>query len=236
MSGTNTDPLVPGGAPPPGQGSPPGQLPLPATGTSPPPGDPPPVVPPASNKLELTSDQLNERLDRAKKSERAAILKSLGFDSEEAAKAAIQQAEAHRQAQLTKEQRLEEQLNQERTLRQQHEARAAELEFTSELTRLCAARGIKDFDYARYLVEKAAEGHAQFDAGAFLDQELQTPARRLALGVDGPATVVADPATTSPHNPNRPPPAPAQNGSQPVNVMTMTKAEADAYTRQKYGV
>lgn len=229
MSATN-DPLVPGGAPGPGQATPPGQLPLPGAAPTPPAGDPPPADP---KEIRLSNEQLTERLDRAKTSERKAFLKSLGFESEEAARDAIKAGEAARAAQLTAEQRLAEQVNAEKLRADRAEAELTEARFTARLTQLCATRGITDMDYARYLVEQAADGQDGFDAAAFLDQQLQNPQRKLALGVQGPPTVVPTPANTTPVNPNQPPPTPGPNGPNGVDVMKMSPAEFRAY-EQKY--
>lgn len=228
-------PLVPG-APP---GTVPGQLPLP--GANPAPGTPPPAPtvpdpPPEPAGITLSNAQLTERLDRAKASERKALLKSMGFESEEALRASVKAAEDARQAQLTAEQRLNEQLATERARADKAETELTEARFTARLTQLCAARGIVDMDYARYLVEQAAGGQDNFDAGVFLDQQLQNPQRKLALGVSGPPVVVNSPTTNSPVNPNLAPPAPAppngQNG--PVDTMKMSATEFKAYERSNY--
>lgn len=220
MSGTPADPSAPllsGGAPPPPPGPP----------------EPPPVTPPApsdDSEIRLTSKQLNERLAR----ERSKVVRDMGFDSEEAMREAHRQVEAQRQATLTKEQKLEEENNKLRKERDEAQAAREEAQFEARLGALCATRGIKEVGYARYLIEGVAGENEQFDAGAFLDQEMQNPARRAAFGFTSPPTPVDRPITTTPVSPNSPVPAPNQNNQPPIDAMKLDAAGLREYERNKY--
>lgn len=176
----------------------------------------------------MSSAQLNERLKR----DRAAFLKSMGFESEEQAKTMRQQHEQARQASMTNEQRLQEENDRLKRERDEAAAARARAEADVQLVQQCAARGIRDVDYARYLVQGAG---VIPDLGSFLDSQLQDQRKKVALGIDAPTTVVSTPLNTSVVNPNAPPPPPSTpNGANgQVNAMNMSKAEYDAYCKRQ---
>lgn len=199
------------------------------------PGEPAPAPAPApapepENKLTLTSAQLNERLARG----RAALLKELGFESEEQAKKMREDAEKQRQASLTNEQRLQEE--NARLARELSEAAAAraQAEFDANLVQRCAERRITDVSYARFLVQGVDKS---IPVESVLDEALKDGRKKIALGVEDPApTVVPTPFNTTPTNPNLPPPRPATNGtSGPPNAMTMKPDEFKEYSRKIHG-
>lgn len=193
--------------------------------------------------MDLTTEQLNDRLERARAAERKALLKSLGFDSEEQARAATAAAEAARLATLSTEQRLREENTALTARATAAETARATAEFEAQMLRLCSERGITDHAYARYLVTAAApkDGTA-FDAGAYLDEQLKNERTKVALGVGGPPpppTVVTTPITTLPNLRQiqlpAPPPPPGPQLPQPINAMTMSHAEFQAH-KAKNGI
>lgn len=233
MSATPTDPtnaLSPGNALPPNSVPGPGSVTPPASTAAPVAPAAPKPSPDDDGTITMSSKKLSERLER----ERNTLLKALGFDSLEQAQQLRDQVEANRVAQMTKEQQLEEENARLKRERDEAVARSQSAEFDVTLVQRCAERGIRDVDYARYLVKQAG---TVADVGVFLDEQSQDPRKKVALGIEEPpATVVPAPITTTAVNPNLPPPPPAPtNGNGAVDVMKLPKAEADKYMREKYG-
>lgn len=109
-------------------------LPTPPAPTppAPAPAPTPPTLPaPPADDRTFTQDQLTGIVGRetaqARAAAQAALLQELGFENADAAKAALQAAEAARQAQLTEAQRAQEAATQAATQAQQERAQAAQL-------------------------------------------------------------------------------------------------------------
>ncbi len=216
-----TAPLAPGNTPGTAPPVTPGTTPATPAPATPPPA---PVIPepPGEDKISFSSKTLNDRLQR----ERASLLKSLGFESEEQARTVREQAEATRRASLTREQQLEEENRQLKTQRDEAVTAAAAAAFDAELVSMCAERGIREVSYARYLVSNGGQ-EAKASMGTFLDEQLKDERKKLAFGIEvPPVQTLPLPIRTTPVDPNTrsPTPAPGVNG-QVVNAMNMTPQE-----------
>jgi hypothetical protein len=178
----------------------------------------PPVAPSSSSKLDLTSEQLGERLARAAESAQRKLLADLGVDDLAKAKAALDAAKASEEANKSAEQR---------ALESASAAKSAQ----AEADRL---RAIATEHAARMLGVLSAEQQSAVKAIAGDD-----PAAQLrAIGALGPTWVKqasADapppPATTAPA-PNAP--APTTAGSPPDHRAVY--AALNPFERAAYGM
>jgi hypothetical protein len=109
---------------------------------------------PEPAKVELTSDKLKERLDGASASGQKALLKEFGFDTVDAAKAALKELSDLKTASLTEKEKLEKQIA-DLTPKAQRADTLAEL-FTLQVT--------KDFSALPEAVQKAIDKTAEGDA------------------------------------------------------------------------
>jgi hypothetical protein len=216
------------------------------TGAGTPAVDPPvaPTVEPTApvGSITLTSEQLRDRLDRS----RTAFLRANGFASEDELKALRQRdvdrvatEEAARKATMTREQQLQEELAQANARSVASEERAARAHFDRHVAGVCATLGVKNLDYATFLVEQAAQAipdGQELDVQAWLQSRLEShPATRAALGIDAPVTSVIDPVTTVPVG-APPPTAPRPgNGPAPVDAFGMDAAAWQA-KREALGI
>jgi hypothetical protein len=165
---------------------------------------------------------LTERIDRARRSAVQKKIKEYGFESEDQLKSYLD--EAKRLKDESEQRRLAEmsELERERQARedaerraQQFEQQAEEAKMDTHLLRLCSQNGVRDVDYFKYklltAVGKLNEGE-EIDEQQYLQDLLQDPSQRVALGVqsvaqDLPAPTVQTvqtPANTSPVYNNRP--------------------------------
>lgn len=143
--------------------------PVVAVPAQPPPAQPvaaPPAPGTESTPITMSSEQLKERLDRARAQAHEELLKSLGIKSTDEAKTKLQQmqdnekkSELERLSKLSEQQRLEEQLAKERSQREDFErkwkeaqAAATEREMQLELQQAALAAGVRpeELDYALY--------------------------------------------------------------------------------------
>jgi len=184
-----------------------------------PPAPPAPPAPEPPTSITLTSEQLRDRLDRSKTS----FLRAHGFGSEEELKALKQRdadraatEETNRKATMTREQQLQEELAQERAGRAASDERAQRASFDRHVAGVCATLGVRNLDYATFLVEQAAQATpdgAELDVQVWLQARMEShPATRAALGMDAPVSTVVDPVTTVP---GFNPPAPLRPGAPP---------------------
>lgn len=82
------------------------------------------VKPGGDGQIQMSSEQLSERLERAKNAERAALLKELGFDNLDAVKTAAAELAELKKASMTDKERTEAELANARSLAEQEKARA----------------------------------------------------------------------------------------------------------------
>jgi hypothetical protein len=164
------------------------------------------------------------RLEQVKRS----TLKALGFDSEDQAKERLgaykkleDEAEDRRKAQLSEVEREKEaRLAAERD-RDAARQRADATERASKVTRACAERGIKNLDYAEFVLSKA---ELTADFGKLLDGMIaERPDLKAALQLTVPTTTVTPPNTTD----GKPPPAPNQPAPPSTDAMAMKQDEWD---------
>ena len=97
---------------------------------------------------------------------------------------------------------------------------ADQVRFESHVSAICAKKGIKNVDYAKFVVANAADAlpeGEQLDVDEFLTQELaENSATRAAFQVEGPPVEQPTGTTTTP-NPETPPPAaPPAGGTAPA--------------------
>jgi hypothetical protein len=172
------------------------------------------------------------RLAQAQKS----LLKTLGFDSEDQAKERLgalkkleDEAEERRKAQLSEVEREKEaRLTAERE-RDAARQRADATERAAKVTRACAERGIKNVDYAEYVLGKA---ELSADFGQLLDGMMaERPDLKAALQLTVPTTTVTPPNTNTGAQP--PPPAPP---APPTNDALTMKDQDWARERQRLGI
>lgn len=193
-------------------------------------------------ELRFDPKSFQARLDRHSKS----VLKDLGFESPEAAKAAreklaaMEKAEEERKlAEMTEIDRLKAQLAAKEAAEAAAKAALAAEQFTAKLERSCFAKGAKNTAFARFLVEqaKANAGGADIDVDAVLDAALKDESTKAALGIVTAPPVVTVPPTTTPQNPQgvAPQPPPAGNPSPAKSVKEMSPDEWRAW-KQAHGM
>jgi hypothetical protein len=213
-------------------------------GAPPDPGPPvaPPVAPPTDPaNITLTSEQLRDRLDRSKTS----FLRAHGFASEDELKALklrdverVAKDEETRKATMTREQQLQEELAQERAGRAASDERAMRATFDRHVAGVCATLGVKNLEYATFLVEQAAQATpegSELDVQAWLQARLEShPATRAALGMDAPVATVVDPITTVPGF--TPPPPPRPGAAPPASDAFGMDAAAWQARRESLGI
>ena len=216
------------------------------TNPQPPPPAPAPAPAPANTTPEVPVDgvpdeALADRLRRQARANREAVLKELGFSSVEEAQAFKAKADAdaaaeeeRKRAEMSELERVraekavtEQALATERSRAEAAERASEEAAILAHLQGLCAARGIKNPDYALFKLEKAVNGledGAELDEVAFLDDLIKDPRERYSLGVDADAPApAARPATTTPPSTQ---PAPTPGGVVPeFDASTATPEE-----------
>jgi len=132
----------------------------PVTPPAAPGGDPPapatkPADPPAPAAISLTNEQLKQRLDESKASGTKALLKELGFESPDAAKAALKTLKDLQTAQLTEAEKAAARIKElEPTA-----ARAATLEGT--LAKLVEGQFSRLPEAAQKAIDAVAQGNAE---------------------------------------------------------------------------
>ena len=188
-----------------------------------------------------TTEAFNARVEQAA---RSMLKKEVGVGDLKTIKERMEQAAALQKAEEERNAAQMSELERERAARASAEAEAARYReeaaanaFEAHIVKVCAERGIKDIDYAKYRVKTAAEaleeGAPPIDERAFLDGLLQDPRHRVALGVDdvsAPAVepqrtaAVTTPATVVRHGtPNSPPvPAPITPAPQTQDAMSLS--------------
>ena len=217
------EPITP---PPP---NPPPAPPVPPGNVTPP---TPPPVPGAEDEPVTPPKWLNMRLEQVKRS----TLKALGFDSEDQAKERLgslkkleDEAEDRRKAQLSEVEREKERATKAEQQRDAARQRADATERSSKVTRACAERGIKNLDYAEYVLSKA---ELASDFGKLLDGMMtERPDLKAALQLTVPTTTTTPPNTTD----GKPPPAPTPPAPPSTDAMAM-KPEDWAKERSRLGI
>lgn len=218
--------------------------PVPGTPT-PAPAPAPAPEPPSNEPIQLTSEQLNQRLRR----HHATQIRELGFESPEALQQRLarakelEDAEAERiRASQTREQQLEADLAAQRAARAQLEAQLAEQRFAGNVASVAAELGIRNLDYAAFQARSlrpsaagAPEPTRDQIAERFRELTAQ-PAHQAAFGLPAPPPpeLVPVPATTTPTLPGGAPPAPPAppppgKGPEAVDAMKMSAAEFRAH-------
>src|SRR5690606_26893685 len=192
-----------------------------------------PPADPAPNTLNLTSEQLNERLERAKKS----TLKELGIKSPEELKELRAKLEAMEKAQQEAERAKLSEAERMKSDLEERERRIKEIEAegdrvlaeTTEAERRAAlgvefvARGIKHVDYAMFKVENTRASLArgeEFGGAPTPDKVRVDPRDRFSLGVArGPPEPPALPANTTPGATGPDPDPRGQGAAQVANSL-----------------
>jgi hypothetical protein len=166
--------------------------------------------------------------------ERTILKRHLGVETAEEATARIaaltemeRQAETARQASLTETQRERERAERAEAANRTATARSDAHERRSALLSAAAARGIKQVDYADFLLRGEAK---DADFGKLLDGLLATPENRATLGA---APVPTVPVPVPPTNPGAPAPAPAPTPPASKNCLEMTAQEWSDYQAQQ---
>lgn len=185
---------------------------------------------------------LQERLERHG---RKVLKDALGVSTPEEAKAlrvklsAMEAAEVARaQAEMTEVQKAAAATDEAKAKVAQLANELATEKRNSAILTVLHDKGVKNTDYARFLLERDREavgGGADFDYGAALSKSLGDPLTRAALGiVEGVSqpTTVTTPATTTPAG-HTPPKAPTAGGTAdgPKSAKAMTPDEWTAYKR-----
>lgn len=214
-----------------GLGTPAGSDATTGTTTGDPLPDPPPPAgdaPPAPAPIQMTSEQLSDRMTR----DRSAFLRKMGVESEEGLTALIERDKAAQDAaeQTKREQRsLAENLQNDLTTRTKERDDALEsaedYRFQNHVSGLCATRGVKNVRYAQFEIAQAAEAlpeGQELDAEQWLQERMDPKNEqhgdiRKALGVDPPSQTPV-PATTIPEAGGPPTPPPAGGTVQTEDV------------------
>jgi hypothetical protein len=191
-----------------------------------------------------TKDAFDERLERATR----AKLRELGVDPAQAKKdaedlAAMKAAEEERRAaemnELEKAQAETEKL---KTKAAEAEAEQKKAERAYEIARLGAAHHVSDLEYLAFRIRKLPDGD---DRDEWLTKLLEDPVERARFGFEASSNSEGDEipseqkkATTSSTTPKGNDAPPPKTGGEPTGgerAMQMTRAEFQAYKRQKYG-
>lgn len=192
---------------------------------------------PSEETMTLTTTQLNERMERAR---RALVKKELGVEDLEAAKAKLARLaelekgeEDRKKAAMSEQERLQAELQTAKNEAANATADAERARLDLHLTRLFARHGVRNTDYATYrIMAKLNElpETEDLDEDAFVKELLASPSERVALGLDAPAAppeprkVEVPPTTTVPAGTAPKPPA-ANPVQPPKTAMDMTPAE-----------
>lgn len=197
----------------------------------------PPAPPAAPAPIEMTSEQLADRIQRGQ----AATLNAVGLDSPEALAALVERdrqataaAEETRRTQLSTEQQLREDLATRVAERDTAIAESETLRWERHVSGICATLGVRNVEYATFEVERAAEATPEgqeFDVAAWLQERVNPEAEehsamRAALGMAAP-TVGTQPApvtTTGAADGNAPPPPAPRGTHTAVDAMDMDPA------------
>lgn len=181
----------------------------------------PASAPPVEETISLTTSQLNDRMERAR---RALVKKELGVDDLDAAKAKLARLaelekgeEERKRAALSEQEKLQADLTAERAARAKAEAAAEQARVDLHLSRLFAKHGIRNADYATFCVMNrlnALGETEELDEEAFVQELLKNPRERIALGLDEPGAAAAPPTlvqappttTSTPGTAPKPPP------------------------------
>lgn len=224
--------------------------PQPPAGGAPPPADPPPADPPPSSGGQPfatfhTKEAFDDRLDRATR----ARLREMGVDPAQAKKDREElerlkkDQEERRAAEMSELEKAQDAAKKAGEEKAAAEALAARAREEAEIAKLAAAHRVPDLEYLEFRMRKCPEGE---DRDEWLTKLLEDPKERVRFGVEEPSSGSTDDtppgqkkATTSATDPkgnNAPPP---KTGGSPEGTektaMKMTKAEFEAYKRQKYG-
>lgn len=191
-----------------------------------------------------TKDAFDERVKRAA---RSMIKSELGLEDVGQIKTLIAEREQLRKAEeerkaaeMTEVEKLKAENDKARARLTEIENEAKAARTDAEITRLCAERGIRDIEYAKFKLRASRAGDDKdLEDTAYLDKLLQLPKERIALGVDKvPAdgedqTVITRPAGTTPvSNPlASPKPPPAGGGGQQKSAYDMKPDEWQQWRR-----
>ena len=146
----------------------------------------------------------------------------------------LEKAETERKrADLTAQQKLEQDLATERAAREAAETARDQERYKAHVSRACSANGIKNVDYALFVVGQATEALPDgqtLDVDTHLKGLLEKPEFKSAFGIAADTTVVPAPVTTSP-NPDGTPPAPPRGPAvtPPADSMSMTPQQFQAH-------
>lgn len=177
-----------------------------------------------ANRISLTHEQLNERLERARGQALGGQLKELGFDNADALRERLEALAKLEKAEQERAAAEQTALERSQATIAEKEARIAELQaeqaaaveareamaFEASVTKACASLGIQNVDYAMYDVIQATEALGDNDPALDVIEHLKAraadPARAAAFGarvetVQEPATTVPEGATTKPDAP-----------------------------------
>ena len=150
-------------------------------------------------------------------------------------------AEEQKRAQMSELERMQADLQAAKEAREQAELQYEDMRVRNHLASVFAKKGVRNFDYGFFLINKKLEGMGDedvLDEEEFIDELAQDPSTRAALGIAAPddatpAPVAKQPATTTPQVPR--PPAPGANGSAAKSAMDMSPEEWTAY-KQRIGL
>lgn len=156
------------------------------------------------SEIKLTTEQLNERLERAKK---AFLKETTGLSDAKAVAEKLKRLEALEKAKeeaerasLTEQERLkaDAQAAEERAQKAIQERDA--IAFESRISRICAELGVTNVEYAMWSIARAAEeldDDGKLDAKAHLQGLLKDSSSRAALGASGAGETKKTGATTT---------------------------------------
>jgi len=175
----------------------------------------------AGEQIQLTPEALKARLDREREKSLEAFVKSLGFDTLDAAHAwkaeadkAAKAAEDRKRAEMAELDRYKADLAeaQQAAAAADAKAKAAEAAAANAATQsrrleLLASKGVSNLRYGLFCLEQARASDPEADEGKVLDELLAKASEKAALGVAQP-TPVAQPAQTAPSQ-SGPAPTPA---------------------------
>lgn len=182
----------------------------------------------------LTHEQFKERMERANAKQLKKLFGTSNVDEltqRFKRLSELESAEEERKRQeMTEMERHKADLEAEKAARAKTEEELAEVKFDAHVSGICASLGVKNIDYAKFIVGKKASAlpdGEELDVREYLEERLGDDKYQAALGIASEAVEVEAPVSNSP-NPGQappPPPPPAGGGGGKKNPKDMSASE-----------
>lgn len=181
-----------------------------------------------------SEEKLNERLARAS---RSTLREMFGTDDKDLIRTRWAKLDQMERDEAERERAKLSEIDRAKAEKAAAEAQANEareeverLKFERHVAQKCSKLGIRDVEYATYLITRKTElmgADDQLDVEEFLAEELKDKSKATAFGIAEPVVVtqVADPANTAPKGDPPPPPPPPGPAGGAKSAMDMSDDE-----------